>query len=271
MPWCTCRISIRPWPAPLPVTSRAGALHGGLRSGRGKGSASCQHAGQFQTAMEFDRFYPLLGDLTPESVVASSLEELASSRISLPFPVFVKGAIKSNKDKGWAACVANSEGELEAIAKDLLARERSRGRIIIRRFVKFRTLATDRQGFPIGREYRIFLHRDRVLALAFYWDEHRDSAPLSNVERSAIETLSMEASRRVGTPYIAVDVGQLEDGHWIVIEVSDGQFAGLGQVGPHPPISTPPPLPPPPPPPPFPPLPPLPSFLSLSFGTSSRK
>lgn len=187
---------------------------------------------QFQTAMEFDKFYPLLGELTPESVVVSSLEELATSRKRLPFPVFVKGAIKSNKDQGWAACVANSDGELEVIAKNLLARERrSRGRIIIRRLVNFRTLATDWQGFPIGREYRVFMHRDQVLALAFYWDEHRDSAPLTDAERSAIETLSIEASRRVGTPYISLDVGQLEDGKWIVIEVSDGQFAGLSHVG----------------------------------------
>jgi len=27
-----------------------------------------------------------------------------------------------------------------------------------------------------------------------------------------------------------VDVGQLESGEWIVIEVGDGQFAGLSQV-----------------------------------------
>jgi ATP-grasp domain-containing protein len=187
---------------------------------------------QFQTAMEFDKFYPLLGELTPESVVVSSVEELFDSGNRLPFPVFVKGAIKSNKDQGWAACVAYNDGELESIAKDLFARERrSRGRIIIRRLVKFRTLATDQQGFPIGREYRVFMYRDQLLALAFYWDEYRDSTVLTDADRSAIRTLSMEASRRVGTPYIALDVGQLEDGRWIVIEVSDGQFAGLSHVG----------------------------------------
>lgn len=187
---------------------------------------------QFQNAMEFDKFYPLLGELTPESVVASSVEELSTSGKRLPFPVFVKGAIKSNKDQGWAACVAHNDRELEAIASELLARERrSRGRIIVRRLVKFRTLATDRQGFPIGREYRVFLYRDQILALAFYWDEYRDSGGLTDTDQSAIRALSIEASRRIGTPYVALDVGQSDDGNWIVIEVSDGQFAGLSHVG----------------------------------------
>jgi hypothetical protein len=187
---------------------------------------------QFRTAMEFDRFYPLLGDLTPDSVVVSNVEALATVGQRIPFPLFVKGAIKSNKEQGWAACVANDAGELTTIARALLARERrSRGRVVVRRLVKFRTLATDPQGFPIGREYRVFMHRDKILALAFYWDEYRDSAALTDADTSAGTAVSIGASRRVGTPYVALDVGQLEDGRWIVIEVSDGQFAGLSHVG----------------------------------------
>jgi hypothetical protein len=187
---------------------------------------------QFQTAMEFDKFYPLLGALTPESVVVSRIEDLSKVEARLSFPVFVKGAIKSNKDRGWSACIAHNNDELEAIARDLLARERrSQGRIVARRLVKFREIAVDQQNFPIGREYRAFIFRDQLLACAFYWDEYRDPTPLSEADKSDIIALAMEASRRVGTPYISLDVGQLEDGNWIVIEISDGQFAGLSQIG----------------------------------------
>jgi hypothetical protein len=186
---------------------------------------------QYQTAMEFDKFYPLLGELTPESLIVSSIEELFSIPQRLSFPVFVKGAIKSNKDRGWSACVAHDAAELEGIARDLLTRDRrSRGKIIVRRLVAFRTLATDKQAFPIGREYRAFVYRDDVLAYGFYWEEYRDSGVLDDADKAAINALSIEAARRVGTPFVAVDLGQLEDGRWIVIEVSDGQFAGLSQV-----------------------------------------
>lgn len=127
-----------------------------------------------------------------------------------------------------SACVARDE--LATIAKQLLAREqRSRGKIIARRLVKFRTLATDKQSFLISREYRLFVCRDVVLACGFYWEEYQD-AELAPTEQETIRALAIEAARRVGTPFIAVDVGQLENGDWIVIEISDGQFAGLSHV-----------------------------------------
>jgi hypothetical protein len=213
----------------IPTTEHYSAVY---EAAAAKGVRLVNTPAQHQTAMELDKFYPLLAELTPESVIVSSLDDLLPSAEELHFPLFVKGTIKSNKDQGWAACVAHNPAELEAIAASLLARQRrSRGRIILRHLVKFRTLATDRQGFPIGREYRAFIYRGEIIALAFYWDEYRDSSALTDSDRLAIERLSMEASRRLGVPYVALDIGQLEDGSWIVIEASDGQFAGLSHVG----------------------------------------
>jgi hypothetical protein len=169
--------------------------------------------------------------LTPESVIVSSLDDLGIIEERLPFPMFVRGAVKSNKDQGWAACVAHDHAELAGIAERLMARApRSRGKIIGRRLVKFRTVAVDRQSFPISREYRVFVHRDAMLAYGFYWDEYQDAVVPNAAEEHTIGTLSIEAARRLGTPFVAVDVGQLENGDWIVIEVSDGQFAGLSHI-----------------------------------------
>lgn len=188
---------------------------------------------EFQTAMEFDRFYPLLGDLTPESRILSGLDDLSDVESRLGYPVFVKGAIKSNKDQGWARCVAHDRAELTAIAESLLARDRrSLGKIIVRRLFRFRTIATDQQDFPIGREYRAFVYRNAVIVYGFYWDEYRDAAALTPAEDVTIRSLAVQAAERVGTPFVAVDLGQLENGEWIVIEVSDGQFTGLSHVTP---------------------------------------
>jgi hypothetical protein len=216
------------WAGFIPSVERYTAI---FDAAAAKGVRLINSPSEYQTAMEFDKFYPLLRELTPDSVVISSMDELSIVQTRLEFPVFVKGAIKSNKDQGWAACVARDGTELAVIARSLLARDgRSRGKIIVRRLVRFRTLATDRQSFPIGREYRAFVHRDEVLAYGFYWDEYRDTAALTREEEAAIKALSIEAARRVGTPFIAVDIGQLETGNWIVIEVSDGQFAGLSHI-----------------------------------------
>lgn len=186
---------------------------------------------QYQTAMEFDRFYPLLGDLTPESRIVTAPDQVATAASELGFPLFIKGTVKSNKEQGWRACVAENIVELTAITDGLFIREqRSRGRVILRTLARLRTIATDYQAFPLGREYRVFVYRNHVLAYGFYWDEYADSIKLTAAEEHAIQSLAVEAANRVRTPFIAVDIGQVESGEWIVIEVGDGQFSGLSQV-----------------------------------------
>ena len=186
---------------------------------------------QYQTAMEFDRFYAPLGDLTPESRVIRHADECASIAKEMGYPVFVKGSIKSNKDQGWPACVANDEAELRERVQQLLARPgRARGRVIVRRIAPLRHAGSSPDGFPLGREYRVFLYRQQVLAFGYYWDEYADPFPLQEADRRALLNVSIEATRRVGVPFIAVDVGQVDMGEWIVIEVGDAQFSGLSHV-----------------------------------------
>ena len=216
------------WAGYIPSVERYTAI---FDAAAAKGVYLINTPSQHQTAMEFDKFYPLLGDMTPVSVVVSNLDDLHTVEERLQFPMFVRGAVKSNKDQGLAACVARESGELVAIARKLMTREgRSRGKIIARRLVKFRTVATDAQSFPISREYRAFVYRGSVLAYGFYWDEYEDCIALTSADKEAVKALSIEATRRIGTPFVAVDVGQLENGDWIVIEVSDGQFAGLSHI-----------------------------------------
>ncbi|MBN1429519.1 MAG: hypothetical protein JXB07_14185 [Anaerolineae bacterium] len=75
---------------------------------------------QHQTVMEFHRYYPLLRDLTPESAICETVDDCIEAGGHLGFPVFVRGTVKSNKDQGWEACVANNRIELEHIVKALL-------------------------------------------------------------------------------------------------------------------------------------------------------
>lgn len=186
---------------------------------------------EHHTAMEFDRALPLLGGLTPASAVAHSPEAAVEAAAQLGYPVFLKGAVKSNKEGGWAACVAATPEETYQLAAGLLAREgRARGRVIVRELAPVRQSGAAPGGFPLGREYRVFLYQGQVLARSYYWDEHADPFPLTAADAAAIDSLAQEAARRVGTPFIAVDVAQRADNVWIVIEVGDAQFSGLSHV-----------------------------------------
>lgn len=188
---------------------------------------------QHQIAMEFDQFYPHLEGLTPKSIILNSPDDLPRIEAELGYPVFVKGSVKSNKDKGWGAVTAQNRDELkQRIETILLNAHRSRGKAIIRQIVPIRHTRMAPDGFPVGREYRIFLYKTKVLAYSFYWDEFSDSEPLNQADKETMLQIAIEAACRVDVSYISVDTGQLESGEWIVIEIGDGQFSGLSHIPP---------------------------------------
>jgi hypothetical protein len=186
---------------------------------------------QHLRAQEFDRAYPLLKDLTPESLVVTSPEEAETVALSLGMPVFVKGAVQSRKSRGWKACVAETPEELHALIRILLSLEgRTRGRVIVRKLVRLRHSQSSAEGFPFGREYRILLYRQRILGYGYYWEGDDPLMDLTPSEAETVLALAQEAARRVDVPFMAVDIGQQEDEKWIVIEVGDAQFAGYSRI-----------------------------------------
>lgn len=188
---------------------------------------------QHQMAMEFDVFYPLLQDLTPESIIITSLQEISYVKEKLSFPVFLKGIVKSQKEGGWRACVANNEEEFSQVAARLLQRRGgSRGKIVVRKLVSLRHVRTSHEGFPLGREFRVFLYKQCVLAYGYYWEGQDNLSKLTPSEEDAVLNLAIRAAERLKIPYLSVDIGQLTDGQWIIIEVGDAQFSGLSQVSP---------------------------------------
>jgi glutathione synthase/RimK-type ligase-like ATP-grasp enzyme len=188
---------------------------------------------QFQRAEEFDKYYPLVADLTCKSFVAESLEEARMVARKLGFPVFLKGTVQSFKKWGWKSCVAANETDLGTLFQNLQKHTaRSLGKVIVRELVNLKYQRKTGSGFPQGREYRVFILSGDVLSYSYYWDQ---SDPLSKVlpaEEKIITDLAQQAAQRIGVPYIAIDIGQKTDGEWLVIEAGDAQFSGLCHISP---------------------------------------
>ncbi len=175
-------------------------------------------------AMEFREFYPLIADLTPRSVFLDSAEACAEAE-RLGFPLFLKGGIKSLKEQGWKACIAADGEELR--------RKFAEGAVLARQVAPLRPCPGLRADFPASREYRVFLNGERVIGSGFYWGGRDPLGELTPKERQAIARLAQEAARRIACPLMAVDVGQVESGEWIIIEVGDLQYSGVTQISPH--------------------------------------
>ena len=180
---------------------------------------------------EFDRAYVRLQELTPASVIITDTSQCGDAVQHLGLPVFVKGTVQSRKARGWKACAAYSLEELQQLCGQLLALDaRSRGRVVVRELVKLRYARSSELGFPFGREYRCFIHQQKVLGYGYYWEGDDPLKALSRTEEDAVLGLALEAARRIGTPFAAVDIGQTQEEQWSVIETGDAQFSGASQT-----------------------------------------
>jgi hypothetical protein len=86
--------------------------------------------------------------------------------------------------------------------------------------------------FPHGREYRFILLDGDVLASKFYWDG-TDPFASSEGQDDPPAALAVSAAARLDARLLAIDIGQLDDGTWRVIEVGDAQHTALGHIAPH--------------------------------------
>jgi hypothetical protein len=170
-------------------------------------------------------YYPAICDITPRTVRIDNIEECGAAGNDLKYPVFIKGAEQSKKGSGWEACVAN---DLEHFQRLVGAYLKWNPYVIGRQFVNLKYSRTSPAGFRFGREYRVFLYNRAVLAYGYYWDGDDPLKSLTSSEESSVLNLAVEAARKVRAPFIVVDVGQTEDDRWIIIEMGDAQFAGLG-------------------------------------------
>ena len=147
--------------------------------------------------------------------------------------MFIRGAVNSAKELGWKACVADTLPEAQTLVTKLLAlSEYSRGRALLREVLPLRRLDKMHEGFPLSREYRLFVLDADVLAVGPYWVSEDPFGALTERDEREIRALAHEVAKRTKVPWLAVDVGQLESGEWRVIETADPSCTGLASVDP---------------------------------------
>lgn len=177
--------------------------------------------------------YPLLAEVTPRSVwldlaggldlprVLSQLQTFGSA------PVILKDYVKSEKHDWEGACFIPCAADADAVAR-VLAGFRSwrgsdlEGGLVFREFVTLRSLGSHGQsGMPLTREFRLFVARGQILTWFPYWgqgDYTGEEPPLA---------WAQEVASAIESPLFSLDLAQREDGSWLVIELGDGQVAGL--------------------------------------------
>ena len=153
-------------------------------------------------AHHLPRWYPLLSDLTPETVVLSLEEDLPARLAALGWErFFVKDYVKSLKTS-----IGSLIDRPEDIGAVVAALESYRGQIegglCVRRFEPLRP----------ETERRFFVLEGRVWA----------SDPTAEIPEPA-----MACAARIASPFFSVDVALREDGTARIVEIGDGQVSDL--------------------------------------------
>jgi hypothetical protein len=177
--------------------------------------------------------YPIIEALTPKSVWLRTHGDVSTDeimRLLRPFgsaPVIVKDFVKSRKHEWAEACFipsASDRASVERVVRrflELQGDDLCEG-LVFREFVNFEPLAThSKSGMPLTKEFRLFILDGKTIFWTPYWEEgdYQSETPL--VERF-LPVIGSVKSR-----FFTMDVAKRLDGDWLVVELGDGQVAGL--------------------------------------------
>ncbi len=142
-------------------------------------------------------------------------------------PIIVKDYVKSQKHYWEEACYipdSNDQQKVLAVTERFLALQDDdlNVGVVYREFVPFAPLTQhSKSGMPLTREYRAFVKDGRIICLFKYWEEGEYDAELPDPEIFRTEI------NRVNSNFFTLDIAQKTDGEWLIVELGDGQVAGL--------------------------------------------
>lgn len=107
--------------------------------------------------------------------------------------------------------------------------------MVYREYVPLRTFEYGLHGLPITNEWRFFFYKKELLSYGYYWEN------VASDETRAIVSITDEGIALAqqtadilseNTNFFVIDIAEKKDGGWIVIEINDGQMAGLSENDP---------------------------------------
>lgn len=178
-------------------------------------------------------WYAALAANTPRSVWTKVEGDMSMPRIMellRPFgdaAMIVKDFVKSRKHEWNEACYIPSASDAAAVERvvrrfvELQGDDLSEG-LVFREFVEFEPLTVhSRSGMPLTNEWRLFFLDSRPVSALHYWDEgdYGDAMPPADQFGAA--------AALVRSRFFTMDVARRRDGEWLIVELGDGQVAGL--------------------------------------------
>lgn len=189
---------------------------------------------QYSHCHFFPNSYDVIRDHTPPSVwlpVEGAVDFDRVYDLLNPFgdrPIIVKDYVKSEKHYWAEACFIPRASDRAAVERvvgrflELLAGQ-PQGGLVFREFVEIVPIGDHSQSrMPLSCEYRlVFLDGEMIYAAPYWGNKGYASHP------APPDGLFGDVARRVKSRLFTMDVALRQDGHWMIIELGDGQVFRL--------------------------------------------
>ncbi len=180
--------------------------------------------------------YHLIEGLTPRSTWIKTGLDVSIDQVMTalqPFgdkPVILKDFVKSRKHEWNEACYISSASDKQAVEQVItrflhLQGEDLNEGLVFREFIEFEPLALhSKSGMPLIKEFRLFVLDGQIIFSTPYWEEgdygnDQHTFPPIDFFRSV--------AQKIQSRFFTMDVARKRDGTWNIVELGDGQVAGL--------------------------------------------
>lgn len=158
----------------------------------------------------------------------NSIDELLEkTKVFKQNPVIVKDYVKSEKHDWETACFVNNASNLEKLKSTIYKLIDLRGKyfnkgIVVREFIELNDLTIhSKSGMPLTEEYRLFFCGKKLIDVYDYWEEGEYKFEKPNT------TEFEKIAKQIDSVFFSMDIARQKNGALIIIELGDGQVAGL--------------------------------------------
>ncbi len=174
--------------------------------------------------------YSKIKSKTPKSNWATEFDNDAVLKLTKKFgesPIIVKDFVKSEKHNWEDACFipnASDSGKVKSIVEkfiELRGDSLNEG-LVFREFVELEFLTEhSKSGMPLTKEFRVFFANKKIIKVFDYWDEGEYGETKPELDDF------IEIAQYIDSKFFTIDIAKKKNGDWIIMELGDGQVAGL--------------------------------------------
>ncbi|HLP88148.1 MAG TPA: ATP-grasp domain-containing protein [Nostocaceae cyanobacterium] len=200
-----------------------------------KGIHLINNSWQYEHCHLFPNAYNLIQPYTPKSIwiEIEKIQNIDLKEVLKIFgnqPIIIKDFVKSQKHRWKEACFIPSAAD-ENLARKVMDKfielqgENLIGGIVFREFIELEKIGHhNKSKMPLTKEFRVFFLYGEPIYISPYWETENEQ------ENFTLPENLLKVGKSINSNFFTMDIAKTVNGDFIIIELGDGQVAGLPEA-----------------------------------------